>query len=73
MPDESVTSASATSTRPSSEDEVEEQRVNEERIEDGIVRFVRGNEGGIDLLAGKSLLKRQQDDPDVGALKYMEA
>jgi len=68
MLDESVTSASATSTRPSSEDEVEERSVNTERVEDGIVRVVRGNEGGIDLLVGESLLKRQQDDPDVGVI-----
>jgi len=68
MPDESITSASAISTRPSSEDEVEEQSVNTERAENGIVRVVRGNKGGIDLLVGESLLKRQQDDPMLEAL-----
>jgi len=68
IPDVSVPSASAIRTRPSSEVEVEERRVNEERVEDGIVRVVRENEGGIDLLVEESLLKRQQDDPDVGVI-----
>jgi len=66
MPYENITSVSAISTRPSSEDEVEERRVNEERVEDGIARVVRGNEGGIDLLVVESVLK--QDDPDVGVI-----
>jgi len=35
---------------------------------DSIVRIVRGNEGGIDLLVGENLLKQQQDDPDVGVI-----
>jgi len=56
------------STRLSSEDEVEERSFNAERAEDGIVRVVRGNKGGIALLVGESLLKRQQNDLDVGVI-----
>ena len=32
------------------------------------VRLIRGNEGGINLLVGESLTKRQQEDPDVGTI-----
>jgi len=64
---QSITSASAISTRLSCENEVEE-RFNAEKAKDSIDRIVRGNEGGIDLLVGESLLKRQQDDPDVAVI-----
>jgi len=66
--DESITSASAISTRLSSENKVEERSFNAEPAEDGDVRVVRGSEGGIDLLVEESLLKRQQNDPDVGVI-----
>jgi len=41
--------------------------VETELAEDSI-RVVRRNEGGINLLVGESLPKRQQEDPDVGTI-----
>jgi len=54
VPDESITSASAISTRLSNKNEVEVRSFNAERAEDGVVGVVGGNEGCIDLLAGRA-------------------
>jgi len=62
-----IPSASANSIRSSDENEVEERSVETELAEDSI-RVIRENEGGINLLVGESLLKRQQEDPDVGTI-----
>ena len=62
-----ILSASANSIRSSYENEVEERSVETELAEESI-RVVRGNEGGINLLVGESLPKRQQEDPDVGTI-----
>ena len=60
----STSNASAGSNRSSSENEVEERSVETELAEDSI-RVVQRNEGGINLLVGESLPKRQQEDPDI--------
>jgi len=59
-----IPSASAKSIRSSDENEVEERSVETELAEDSI-RVIREHEGGINLLVGESLPKRQQEDPDV--------